>query len=192
MSRMLIVCILGASGSGKSSIARELMKRKIPSLVSHRTRPIREKEEHGVDGYFVTRERFLEYAAQGTFCATTEYHGNLYGLSLGELSHFKAMGKEAVSYVVDVNGLVELREGLKDSDEYDVIAIGLCSPSTSLKERMLYRGDDPEKIEGRMAGHKEESKSVFSEADYVIGNADGKIQLAVRDILEIIKREKDI
>lgn len=191
MSEMVVLCILGTSGSGKSTIAKELERRKIPMVVSHRTREKRAKEEHGVDGYFITRDRFIEMDEQQAFCAKTEYAGNLYGLGWGELGHFRMMGKEVVSYVVDVTGLEALKRKLDGNGSYRVLSVGVCSNEEMVRTRMVKRGDEKEKIEERMKNHYEEQSSVLAAVDYVVANPDGKLQMSVRDILEIIEREKD-
>lgn len=190
MSEMLILCLLGTSGSGKSTIAKELDRRKVPMVVSHRTRKRRPKEEHGVDGYFITRDRFIEMDEQQAFCAKTEYAGNLYGLGWGELSHFKMMRKEVVSYVVDVTGLETLKRELEGDMSYRVVSVGVCSNEQMVRSRMVKRGDEEEKIDERMRMHYEEQSSVLAEVDYVVVNQDGKLQMSVRDIIEIIEREK--
>ena len=190
MSEMVVLCILGTSGSGKSTIAKELERRKIPMVVSHRTRDRRPKEEHGVDGYFITRDQFIEMDKQEAFCAKTEYAGNLYGLGWGELGHFKMMGKEVVSYVVDVTGLETLKRELDGNDSYRVVSVGICSSEEMVRSRMAKRGDENEKIEERMNNHYEEQSSVLAAVDYVVANPNGKLQMSVRDIIKIIEREK--
>lgn len=191
MKETLILCLLGPSGSGKSAIASELKKQMIPAVVSHRTREKREKEEHGVDGYFVSREKFLEYDANNAFCAKTEYHGNLYGLSWGELRHFKMIGRDVVSYVVDSTGLDALKKEVDGKEGHRVLSVGIVTPMEMLKKRMVQRGEDEATIERRIATYEKEQGDITARVDYLVGNVDGMLERAVSEIMGIIQREKE-
>lgn len=191
MREMLIICLLGPSGSGKSAIAHELKGKKIPALVSHRTRPIREKEEHGVDGYFVTKDKFQEYKEQNAFCAETEYKGNFYALSWGELNHFKSIGTEAVSYVVDSTGLDTLKKELEGNKDFRIVSVGLFTPKEMVLERLAKRGDGPEMVKSRISTYEKERSDVADRIDYLVGNVDGKLNFAVMDVMDIVEREKE-
>ena len=54
--------ISASSGTGKTTLARELLKedKNLVASVSCTTRPPRPKELNGVDYYFVTKKEFLE------------------------------------------------------------------------------------------------------------------------------------
>lgn len=190
MAEMMILCLLGTSGSGKSTIASELERHKVSALVSHRTREKRLNEQHGIDGFFISREEFLVHEKAGAFCATTEYAGNLYGLAWNELDHFKMLGKKVVSYVVDVTGLEGLKKAMEGNESYHIVSVGICSSEEMLRDRMQKRGDAQEKIEERMKMYPDEQSKVLSAVNYVLINQDGKLKTSVNDILEIIEREK--
>ncbi|MGF0347738.1 hypothetical protein ACQR3P_29280 [Rhodococcus sp. IEGM1300] len=187
MNKLTIICILGASGSGKTTIAKELEKAKIPAVVSHRTRKARKGEVHGVDGYFVSRSEFEAQRDRGGFCALTEYAGNLYGLSWGELKYFRSIRKEAVTYVVDAQGLVSLKEEISKSgkeDEYEVISFGVMSTREEIIERLGTRGE--EDIEKRSALIERDTKDIIGVVDYLLANANGKMGSVVDTIKGIV------
>ena len=55
----MIIVLLGASGSGKSTIERELATHHgFKKVISYTTRPIRNGEENGKDYYFTNNETF--------------------------------------------------------------------------------------------------------------------------------------
>ena len=67
---MKIICILGKSGSGKSSVEKKLESIGYKRIISYTTRKPRGNEKDGKEYHFVSREEFEQYA---------EYAGNYYG-----------------------------------------------------------------------------------------------------------------
>ena len=57
---MKSLIVIGASGVGKGTIIKHLLSRSsaLSLVLSFTTRPIRPKEKHGIDYYFVTHEEF--------------------------------------------------------------------------------------------------------------------------------------
>lgn len=53
------VVLIGKTGAGKTSIAKELEKLGYPRLITDTTRPMREGEKDGVDYNFIDIEQFL-------------------------------------------------------------------------------------------------------------------------------------
>lgn len=189
MSEMKVLCLLGASGSGKSTISAELVKQGIPALVSHRTRPIREGEVHGVDGYFVSMATFDEYEERDAFCAKTIYAGNKYGLGWKELEHFRMLKKEVVSYVVDAPGLISLRKEIKAAGkekEIEVIAVGVMASMSVMEERLHARDRDEEKVARRVSQMEKDIYDVIHEVDYLVANDTGNLSRAVSQIRELV------
>ena len=65
---MSLICLFGASGSGKSTVAKILREQYgYESVVAYTTRPRREGEIDGVDYHFVTPEKFLDMVGKGEF-----------------------------------------------------------------------------------------------------------------------------
>ena len=70
--RPKIICLFGASGSGKTAASLYLKKKyDLPVICSYTTRPMREGEVDGVDHYFVKdvppREEMLAYTVYGGY-----------------------------------------------------------------------------------------------------------------------------
>lgn len=101
-----INCIVGASGSGKSSLLEQLVT---PVLVSHTTREKRKNEVEGEDYYFVSEQEFkkLNFIEQVTFA------GRRYGLSHKEV-HDKLRDNKEVTVIVDIEGYKQLKELYED------------------------------------------------------------------------------
>lgn len=130
-----IVVIVGASGSGKSTIGKKLeLEYGISPLVSYTSREKRESEIDGVDYYFLEKDVAKNYSIISV--EQTVYDGNIYGLMRHEID-FKRANSKHVYFIADKHGAKEMKKMYKD----DVTIFWLkISPLTMLK-RMLYRGD---------------------------------------------------
>lgn len=54
----MIYCLLGESASGKSTIEKKLEQYGLIRIISSTTRPMREKEQEGVDYYYISEDEF--------------------------------------------------------------------------------------------------------------------------------------
>ena len=77
----MIIVLLGASGSGKSTIENELSTHHgYKKIISYTTRNPRDGEENGKDYYFIDNDTFEEVLSKDLFAEHDEYSQNrLYG-----------------------------------------------------------------------------------------------------------------
>lgn len=101
-----INCIVGASGSGKSSLLEQLVT---PVLISHTTRKKRKSEIEGKDYYFVSEQEFKKL----NFIEEVTFAGRRYGLSHKEV-HNKLKNNREVTVIVDIEGYEQLKELYSD------------------------------------------------------------------------------
>lgn len=81
-----IVVLVGKSGSGKSKIEKELVRRyDWHKVVSFTTRPMRDGEVDGVDYYFISESQFLEYKENKELIEEAEYRGWHYGIHKSQI-----------------------------------------------------------------------------------------------------------
>ena len=79
----MIFTITGASGSGKTSLVRELMKQypgRYNKIITTTTRKPRSGELDGRDYHFISKEWFLRELQQGKFIEHVVFGGNYYGI----------------------------------------------------------------------------------------------------------------
>lgn len=178
-----ILCLIGPSGTGKSTVANALP---FPQVVSYRTRPPRAGEVDGVDGHFVTKEEFHQMYTQ--MIAKTIYSGNYYGITQGELLDLE---ESPMVYVVDDKGYFGLKENLKKLEGYKnvkVIGIFIDSDEEELAARMRQQGRSEEEIDVRLnrLALDYASRDVM---DYVIVNREGMLADTLNQVYQILIKE---
>lgn len=131
-----LIVISAPSGSGKTTIAKEIMRRN-PSLgfsVSATTRQKRAEEVDGKDYFFLTKAEFEKKVASGEFVEWEEFYGNRYGTLKAEVDRLLGEGQN-ILFDLDVKG------GLSIKRRYPgALLIFIRPPSVeALKERLLNR-----------------------------------------------------
>lgn len=104
------IFISGPSGVGKSSVIKEILKRKPDTVlsVSYTTRAPRPGENDGTDYFFVSRDTFEEMIEKGSFLEWANVHGHLYGTSLARVESREAGGFN-VLFDIDVQGVIQAK-----------------------------------------------------------------------------------
>jgi len=134
-----LVVVSAPSGSGKTTVAREIMKLN-PSLafsVSATTRTVRPGEIEGKDYFFLSREDFKRGIEADEFVEWEELYGNYYGTLKREVDRVLDRGQHLL-FDVDVNG------GLSIKRQYpDVLTIFIRPRSMEvLRTRLQKRGTE--------------------------------------------------
>ena len=151
-----VVIFSAPSGSGKTTIVRELLKRfpQFEFSVSATSRAPRGCERHGCDYHFMTHEEFMQAVAENRFVEWEEvYKGTCYGTLRSEVERIWAKGNIIV-FDVDVIGGINLKRIFGG----DACSIFVMPPSVEeLRRRLVGRGtDSAETIEKRVAKAEQE------------------------------------
>jgi len=179
------IILSAPSGGGKTSIARELLKRRPDDLgysVSCTTRTPRKNEREGVDYYFLKRSEFVRERELGKFAESAEVHGNLYGTLKSEVERVFASGKHVVMDI-DVQGASQLIRAFPQA-----VTIFVLPPSGDvLLERLRKRKtESATELAARLMSALQELQAV-DEYEYVIVNDD--LEQAVQRVSSIIDAE---
>jgi len=181
MSGTLFI-IAAASGTGKTTLVRELLARdtQVQLSISYTTREPRPGEQDGREYHFVCVKDFLVMREHGDFLEWAEVHGNFYGTSRTWLEQKMAAGSD-VLLEIDWQGAQQVRNLFPNA-----VGIYILPPSLQELERRL-RGrcaDADEVIARRLDAALNEMRHV-SEFDYVIIN--NVLQDAIGDLLSAIR-----
>lgn len=178
------VILSAPSGGGKTTIARELLRRRhdLGYSVSCTTRTPRENEEHGRDYYFLSRSEFLKERERHAFAESAEVHGNLYGTLKAEVKRVLSAGRH-VLMDIDVQGAKQFKRAFPDS-----VTIFVLPPSAEvLLERLRSRQTESrEQLLARMQSALMELQAI-DEYEYVVVNDD--LEQAIRTVASIIDAE---
>lgn len=169
----MIIVLLGASGSGKSTVEKELATyHGFSKIVSYTTRLPREEEENGKDYWFVDNDTFKEVLHRDLFAEYDEYSQNrLYGT----LKSDYVDGNKVV--VLTPNGLRQLKKNCPNEDILTVLV------ETNLGTRVKryidrcgvdkFNFDDKNEIAARVERDYSMFLGLEKEVDMVIRNDEG-------------------
>jgi guanylate kinase len=183
----LLIVISGPSGAGKDSVIRRMKELGVPLhfVVTMTTRPPRPGEEDGKDYIFVSEEEFERVLREGGFLENAVVYGHRYGVPKEQVKKALESGKDVVMRV-DVQGARTLRRLVPEA----VFIFLIPASEEELVRRLRARSTEDEKdLELRLAIAREEMKSL-EEFDYVVINADGRLDEAVQKVMAIITAEK--
>ena len=187
MSEGLLVVYTGASGVGKGTIMRRLL-RDDPNIrlsVSATTRAPREGEVDGREYYFVTRERFDEMIREGGFLEYAEYVGNCYGTPKEPVIRMLSEGID-VFLEIEVKGFLQIKESCPDC-----VSIFIAPPSfEELEDRLYKRGTESPEVIAKRLKTAETELQFQHQFDYVVINDDA--DRAAQEVLSILVKEKEL
>jgi guanylate kinase len=178
------VVLSAPSGTGKTTIARELVSRfsDFAFSVSVTTRAPRPEERQGRDYDFVPRAAFQGMIEKDELAEWAEVHGNFYGTpkklleDAGDTGHYSVLD-------IDVQGARQIRASIPQA----VLIFVFPPTAEDLRARLASRGtEDLEEVRRRLRVAREELGEAVN-FDYVVVNDD--LNLAVERIRTVVETE---
>ena len=187
----MIICIMGYTCSGKSTLIKPLSKKlNMPIAVSYTSRHKREKEIEGVDYHFVNnkffknnKDQFIEFRDYKVATGETWY----YGYHVNSFENF-----ENTDYlcIIESKGYYKLCEYFGKSN---IVPIFISAPLKDIYSRLSNRGDNYEEAQRRVkADINDFSYFLKNEQYYGIDNSNkisqNKLQNEIFDLItQILK-----
>jgi len=186
--RGTLFVISGPSGVGKGTLVKMLLKedKSLALSVSCTTRAPREGERNGREYFFLTREEFLDRIEADDFLEYDEHFGNLYGTPKSFV--LKMLERKSVILEIDVEGALNVRKALSDSDVKPVLVMVVPPDKDALEARLAKRASETEEERAERLKRVEYELGKRDEYDYVIVNDD--LKEAQRQLYEIMKQSK--
>jgi guanylate kinase len=187
MSRNSFLVLSAPSGAGKTTIARQLIKRNknIVISVSATTRPKRPRETDGKDYYFFTRKKFEEYINQGNFLEYEQVHGYYYG-TLKDVVDKWVQEEKIILFDIDVNGALSIK-----SNYPHALLVFIKAPSfEELKRRLKSRKSESDEDMNTRLRRLEYEYSQAEKFDYIIINED--LHKTIEEIELLVKYRDSI
>ena len=191
MKKGLLVILAAPSGTGKSTICRELIKnnKNWNFSVSVTTRNPRDGEIDGKDYKFISNSEFEHFVKFGDFIEWEIVHGNKYG-TLWSTIDDALDSKKVLILDIDVKGAMSIKEEYDDQAILIFIeppGLNINEQKETLNERLVKRGNEQElAIKHRLK--RFETEMEFKEKfDYDFVNE--KLDKTIDKVEKLIKRK---
>lgn len=181
-----VVIISGPSGAGEDSVIDGLSKyATVNRIITTTTRAMRPGESEGNPYYFVSKEEFEAKIANNEMVEwAKEYNDNLYGVTLAELERVSSLPGIA-PWKIEYKGVMTAKKLFPD-----ITSIFLMAESLDiLADRIRSRSNVTEEYIAERMAYTEEWLKHEDIYDYKVINRQGKLDEAVREIVEILQKE---
>lgn len=180
----LLIILSGPSGVGKGTVRKIVMRDKKLNLaysISMTTRKPREREQNGVDYFFVSEEEFKHNIAENNLLEYAEFVGNFYGTPRSYVEKLRNEGKNVI-LEIEINGAQQV---LAKTDAENRVSIFLMPPSIEeLENRIRHRRSEPEDIIQKRLEKARREMNMKDAYDYIVLNDNvDDAALAIKNII---------
>lgn len=155
-----MIILIGKSGSGKSTIQNELLKRGYNVSINYTTRNKRKNEVDGIDYHFITKEEFEKLWKEDKIIERSMFNNNFYGIGI-------EAAKEDIVCILDPNGLKQMKD-----KNISITSFYITLSEEELRNRMITRGDSLDEINTKIILDNERFVNAENKVDYVVENID--------------------
>jgi guanylate kinase len=182
----LIIVISGTSGIGKDAVIKGLKKRALPLhfVITATSRPPRSDEKDGVDYFFYPKEEFERRISNNEFIEHALVYQDYKGIPRVQVDEALKSGKD-VLLKLDVQGAATIRRLYPQA----VLIFLVPNSAKEWYDRLCSRKSETgETLKVRVETAIKETKQIDI-FDYIVLNAQDRLDCAVDDIIEIISVE---
>lgn len=159
---MIVIC--GKSGSGKDTIAKELLGLGVQRVITYTTRPRRSGEMDGETYHFISDDKFQSLLEDGFFIETTKYN-----VATGEVwrygTPFNGLSKDKF-VVMNPDGV----KSILKHPEYNPIVFYMYTDDVLRMKRLADRGDMPDEVRRRKIADEKDFADIDQYYDFIVPN----------------------
>lgn len=182
----LLIVLSGTSGVGKDAVLKGLRRRNLPLhfVITATSRPPRPDEVDGKDYFFFPKEEFERRITNGEFIEYALVYDQYKGAPRWQVDEALMSGRDVV-IKVDVQGAATYRKLYPEA----VLIFLLPRTKDEWCGRLKARNTEtPEDFKLRIETAKQELAQIDL-FDYIVINADDRLENAVDDIIDIVNVE---
>lgn len=182
----ILIVLSGPSGVGKDTVLNRLKERSqnFHFVITATTRAKRAEEVHGVDYFFVSKDKFLEMIAKDELLEYAMVYKDYKGVPKEQVRQAMASGKDVLMRV-DVQGAATIKA---ISPNAILIFLTTASEEELIGRLKKRKTDSPEQLQIRIKSAQEEFQRI-KEFNYCVINRDNELDETIDTILAIIHAE---
>ncbi len=184
-----IFILSGPSGAGEDSIIGGLGDYfELERVITTTTRAMRKGESQGSPYYFISVAEFKEKIKNNQLAEyAQEYNNNFYGVTKKELKRVAQENKIGI-WKIEYKGVMTVKKKFPE-----IKSIYITAPSLAILRQRILRRDpnvNEKYLEERMQYTQEWMKheAIY---DYKVVNEEGKLDMAIKEVAQIIKDNLD-
>ena len=180
----IIAIITGPSAVGKTTIAKELLKKlkNFKPSTTYTTRPKRKSSSEDKVMHYVNENKFRELIDNDELIEWAQVYGNFYGTS--RLALTETLKTHNVLLNIDVQGA----KIIKKKFPRNISVFILPEKIEDIETRLTARKDMPLAIKKRRLAASKEEMAQADEFDYQVINYDNHLEIALDKIAKILKK----
>ena len=180
-----MITIMGKTSSGKDTVVNELIsKYGFRKCVTYTTRPMRDGEKQDITYHFITEDDFKQKIRENFFAEYKSYDTELriwyYGVALEDVEN----ADDKTVIILTPDGYRDVIKKVKNKPK----SIYIYANNSTIKERLINRGDNPKEAQRRLEHDNIDFKGVETEVDKIVYNNKGSnINDVVNKILKYLE-----
>ena len=180
-----MLVIIAKTSSGKDTVVNELIsKHGFRKCVTYTTRPMRDGEKQDITYHFITEDDFKQKIREDFFTEYKSYDTEFgiwyYGVALEDVEN----ADDKTVIILTPDGYRDVIKKVKNKPK----SIYIYANNSTIKERLINRGDNPKEAQRRLEHDNIDFKDVETEVDKIVYNNKGSnINDVVNKILKYLE-----
>lgn len=180
-----MVIIMGKTSCGKDTVVNELiLKHGFRKCITYTTRPMRDGEKQDITYHFITEDDFKQKIRENFFAEYKSYDTEFgiwyYGVALEDVEN----ADDKTVIILTPDGYRDVIKKVRNKPK----TIYIYANNSTIKERLINRGDDPKEAQRRLEHDNIDFKGVETEVDKIVYNNKGSnINDVVNKILKYLE-----